>query len=119
LKPQTAPVYSKRSFAHPDFDNVHTQHVNDVKDWTLLRSLHREKQKAKLQDQIYKREAKERDMKLEYTLKKEELKQLEDEKRRQKYILSRGLRSTFEEAQKALNDMTEVELKAKQALMYY
>jgi hypothetical protein len=62
----------------------------------------------------------ERDLRYEYQIQKEKRDLEEEERRRQKYIAERGLRSTFYEKQKALNEMTEVELKSKNRnLMYY
>jgi hypothetical protein len=56
LKPNSAPI-SKRSFTHPEYDSTYKEQQNQVQDWVLLRSLHREKQQAKLHHQKLKREA--------------------------------------------------------------
>lgn len=59
----------------------------------------------------------EKQLRLDHHLAKKIQKELLEEHNRKKYIAKNGLLSSFEQVQKALNDMTEVELKAKHFLM--
>lgn len=56
LQPHPSSKRTTRSFTHPDYDKIYVNNTENKKDWILLRSLHREKQRLKLQEKRQKRE---------------------------------------------------------------